>query len=140
VTHAIVIVGIIGLILTFWNALNWYEFQRSYRLQDEFPGKRYECSVRFANSEVGAQCFVGANTSSLYLLSHPNRKGWWWQSGGVGFKKNLQIPWTDLDCRSGTMLFKGYTWFEIPSRKIHFYLPKEIGDKLLTDAERKVSS
>ena len=27
--------------------------------------------------------------------------------------------------------------FEIPPRKIYFYIPKEIGDQLLIDAKRK---
>jgi hypothetical protein len=135
VALVIVIVGVIGLALTFWNAANWYGFESTYRYSGEFQGNRYECSVRFANSERGSQCFIGANGSGLYLLSHPARKGWWRRYGPAGFNKNLQIPWSDLKCRAGTSLFKECMWFEVPSRKIHFYVPKDIGDKLLIDAQ-----
>jgi hypothetical protein len=31
-------------------------------------------------------------------------------------------------------------WFEIPARKIYFYIPREIGDKLLIDAGRKIGT
>jgi len=108
----------------------------TYRYHGEFLGKRHECSVRFANSECGILCFVGANESGLYLLSHPDRKGWW-RYGGLGFKKNLEIPWRDLDYRGGRVLLKECMWFHIPTRKIHFYVPREIGDKLLIDGARE---
>ena len=135
-TLAIVIVGVIGLALTFWNAVNWYGFESGYRYNAEFQGKRFECPLRFANSECGSRCFIGANGSGLYLLSHPARKGWWWRYGAVGFNKNLQIPWSDLECRAGTMLLKKCMWFDIPSRKTHFCIAKDIGNKLLIDAGR----
>jgi hypothetical protein len=140
VTLVVVIVGVIGLALTFWNAANWYGFESSYRYSGEFQGNRYECRLRFANSECSSQCFIGANGSGLYLLSHPARKGWWWRYGAVGFKKNLQIPWTDLQCRPRTILLKECMWFEVPSRKIYFYIPKDIGDKLLIDANCKIGT
>jgi hypothetical protein len=68
------------------------------------------------------------------LLSHPDGKGWGWRYGVGGFKKNLQIPWSDVECRPKIVLLKECMWFEVPSRKIYFYIPREIGDKLLIDA------
>ncbi len=50
-TLVIVIVGIIGAALTFWNGANWYGFVSGYRYNSEFKGKRYECRLRFATSE-----------------------------------------------------------------------------------------
>lgn len=135
-TLVIIIVVIIGFALTFWNAVNWYDFDSSYRYDGEFLGKRYECSLRFANQERDALCFVGANGSGLYLLSHPGRRAWWSYRGA--FKKNFQIPWSDLNCRAGKIFFQDCMWFDVPSRRIHFYVPKEIGDKLLTDAGREI--
>lgn len=137
-SSVIVIVGVIGLVLMFWNAANWYGFESGYRYHGQFQGKRYECGVRFANSECSELCFIGADAGALYLLSHPNRKGWWWQYGGMGYKKNLQIPWSDLEYRETTILLKPCTWFEVSGKKIYFSIPKDIGDKVLIDAERKI--
>jgi hypothetical protein len=138
VTLVIIIVGIIGVALTFWNGANWYGFVSGYRYNSEFQGKRYECRLRFATSECDSLCFIGANESGLYLLYHPASKGWWWKFGAGGFNKNLEIPWSDLDYRPVTMLFKDCIRLEIPSRKIYFYIPKDIGDQLLIDAKRKI--
>ncbi len=139
-TLVVVIVGVLGLALTFWSGANWYLFQSGYRYNSEFLGKRYECSLMFVSAENSNLCFVGADGAGLYLLSHPDGKGWWWRYGVVGFKKNLQIPWSDLECRPRTVLFKECMWFEIPSRKIYFYIPREIGEKLLIDAGRKIGA
>ena len=139
-TLVIVIVGIIGVALTFWNGANWYEFVSGYRYNSEFQGRRYECRLRFAASECDSLCFVGANESSLYLLCHPPSKGWWWKYGARGFNKNLEIPWSDLDCRAVTMIFKDFMRFEIRARKLYFYIPKDVGDQLLIDAKRKMPS
>ena len=83
-------------------------------------------------------CFIAANESALYLLYHPASKGWWWRYGAGGFNKNLEIPWSGLDYRPVTILFKDCMRFEIPPRKIYFYIPKDIGDQLLVDAKRKI--
>ena len=140
VTLIVVIVGVLGLALTLWNGANWYLFQSGYRYNSEFLGKRYECSLKFVNAEHNNLCFVGGDGAALYLLAHPNGKGWWWRYGVVGYKKNLQIPWSDVECRPKTVLFKECMWFEIPARKIYFYIPREIGDKLLIDAGRKIGT
>jgi hypothetical protein len=137
-TLVIIIVGTLGVALTFWNAVNWYSFQSGYRYHGEFQGKRYECSLRFANSECDTPCFVGADEGALYLLSHPNRKGWWWRYGAVGFKKNLQIPWSDLDYQAGKMFFKDSIRFQIASSRTYFFVPRDIGDKLFVDAQRSI--
>ena len=122
-----------------WNTTNWSGFENDYRFDGEFPGNRYECEVRFANAEHSVRCFVGANRAGLYLLSHPDHKRWWWRSKDVTFRKNLQIPWSDLECRPGKMFFQDCLWFDIPSRKIHFYVAKDLGDKLLVEAGRTVA-
>ena len=137
-TLGIIIIGIIGVALTFWNAANWYGLVSGYRYNGEFQGKRYECGLRFATSECDSLCFIGANESGLYLLYHPASKGWWWKYGAGGFNKNLEIPWGDLDYRPVTMLFKDCMRFEVPARKIYFYIPKGIGDQLLIDAKRNI--
>jgi hypothetical protein len=128
----IVVVGIIGIFLTFWYARNWKGFQQDYRFDGEFQGPRYDCRVRFAHGEGAVQCLVGADRSALYLLAPPKAKRSWWRYRG----KNLKIPWTDLECRAGRTVLKDCLWFEIPPKKIHFYVPKEIGDQLLRDAGR----
>jgi len=133
----LMIIGGIGIAaLMFWNAVNWYGFESEYRYDSDFQGARYDCRIRFANLECSSPCFVGADESSLYLLAHPNSKGWWSNRAAVGFKKNLQIPWSDLSYRAGTGVYKGSIWFDLRTRKIHFYLPKDIGERLLTDARR----
>ncbi len=140
VTLVIIIVGIAGVALTFWHGANWYGFVSGYRYNSEFLGRRYESRLRFATSEHDSLCFIGANESALYLLYHPASNGWWWKYRAGGFTKNLEIPWSDLDCRPVTMLFKDYMRFEIPPRKIYFYIPKDIGDQLLIDAKREIAT
>lgn len=135
-TLVFIIAGVLAVALVFWNGANWYGFVSGYRYNSEFQGMRYECRLRFATSEYDSLCFIGANESALYLLYHPASKGWWWKYGAGGFKKNLEIPWNDLDYQPVTMLFKNWMRFEIPPRKIYFYVPKDVGDRLLIDAKR----
>ena len=80
--------------------------------------------------------------SALYLLTPPKRKiSWWSNRGARGFlRMNLRIPWSDLDWREKTIMFKDCIWFEIPAKKIYFYVPRDVGDKLLVDAGRKIQS
>jgi hypothetical protein len=139
-TPVIIIVGIIAVALTFWNGVNWYEFVTGYRYNGEFQGKRYESRLRFATSECDSLCFVGATEAALYLLYHPRSKGWWWKYGARGFNKNLEIPWSDLNYRPVTIFFKECIRFEVSTRKIYFYIPKDIGNQLLIDAQRATSS
>ncbi|MGA7573723.1 MAG: hypothetical protein WBV31_07025 [Terriglobales bacterium] len=136
-TPVIWIVGIIGAALTFWNFSNWYGFVSGYRYNGDFQGKRYECRLRFATSECDSLCFIGANEFGLYLLYHPASKGWWWKYAAGGFNRNLEIPWRDLDYRPAKILFKDCMQFEIPPRKVYFWVPKDVGDQLLIDARRK---
>lgn len=134
----VIIIGIIGIALTLWNSANWYGFVSGYRYNSEFQGTRYECRLRFATAECDSQCFIGANEAGLYVLKHPASKGWWWKYGAMGFNMNLEIPWSDLAYRPATVLFKDCMRFEIPPRKIYFYIPKDIGDQLLLDAKRTI--
>lgn len=133
-TVAIAIIVVIGVALTFWNALGWHGFARDYRFEGSFPGHRYECNLRFANSEDSNPCFVGADQFGLYLLARPGEKTSWWRHRRRSLKQNYYIPWSDLEWRAGRMFLEDCIWFNIPSRRIYFYLPKEVGEHLLTDA------
>ena len=48
------------------------------------------------------------------------------------------FPGATSSAAPGKMFFKDCPWFGIPSRKIHFYVPKHIGDKLLVEAGRMI--
>jgi hypothetical protein len=141
-TLLVIAIFVMAAVLVYWNFRVMRRFERDYRYGGEFQGKRYECILRFANSDSGIRCAVGANASALYLLTAPQRKRpWWGYNGGLGFlRNNLQIPWSDLVWSEKRILLKERVWFEIPSKKIYFYLPPDIGDHLLVHAERKISS
>jgi hypothetical protein len=136
----IVMVSIIAVALICRNASVMHRFELDYRYDGGFEGRRHECTLGFANLEAGIQCFIGANQSGLYLLTHPVRKNSFWSLGnGRGiFKRNLRIPWSDLSCRAGRMFVQDCIWFDVPSRKIHFYVPRNIGEKLLRDSNRTI--
>jgi hypothetical protein len=136
----IITVSITAVALISWNASAMYRFELDYRYDGGFEGRRHDCTLRFANLEAGIQCFIGADQSGLYLLTHPARKNSFWSFGNARgvFKRNLRIPWSDLGCRAGRMLLLDCIWFDIPSRKIHFYVPRNIGEELLRDSNRTI--
>jgi hypothetical protein len=136
-------VFVLAAALMLWNAGVMRRFESDYRYDGEFHGQRYECVLRFANMEYGMWCFLGADASALYLLTASNRKRSWWMSGHTAasnriFKTDLRIPWTDLGWQEKTILLKSCVWFEMPAKKIYFYVPEDVGGKLLVDAGRKI--
>jgi|GEM_PF-2225239 hypothetical protein len=145
-THVFVIaVFVMAVVLIFWNVGIMRRFQNDYRYDGGFQGKRYECILRFANLDHGMWCLLGADASALYLLTASNRKRHWWSPSHIGvsnkiFKTDLRLPWTDLGWQEKTILLKECIWFEIPAKKIYFYVPRDVGDKLLIDAGRKIQS
>src|SRR5271170_4132049 len=135
----VIAIFVMAVALIFWNVGIIRRFKSDYRYGGEFHGNRYECILRFANLESGMWCSLGADASALYLLTATTRKRsfWTWNNRGFArdiFKTNLQIPWSDLDWREKTILVKDFIWFEIPAKKIYFYVPKDVGDKVLIDA------
>ena len=130
--------------LMVWNAGILRRFKRDYRYSGKFPGNPYECVLRFANLEDGIWCVMGADASALYILpASGKRSREMWSKRGTSqktFGADLRIPWTDLEWQEKTILFKDCIWFEIPAKQIYFYVPKDIGDKLLVDAQRKLQS
>jgi hypothetical protein len=139
----VIAVSAMAVALIFWNAGIMRRFKSDYRYDGEFHGNRYESVLRFANMESGIWCFLGADASALYLLTASERKRPWWTSSYRGvsneiFRTDLRIPWTDLAWQERTILFKECIWFEIPAKTIYFSVPKDAGDKLLVDAERKI--
>jgi hypothetical protein len=135
-------VAVMAVALVFWNASIMRRFKSDYRYYGEFHGKRYECILLFANMEFGILCSLGANASALYLLTPPQSKRSWWSYRGAHelFKTDLQIPWNDLGWREKRIFLKDYVWFELPRSRVYFYVSKDVGHKLLIDAERMIQS
>jgi hypothetical protein len=139
----IIAVCVMAAALIFWNVGVMRRFSSDYRYDGGFQGQRYECVLRFANMDHGMWCFLGADASALYLLTASNRKRPWWSSSYTGisnqiFKTDLRIPWTDVTWQEKRILLKNCIWFEIPEKKIYFTVPKDVGDKLLVEAGRKI--
>ena len=90
-TLVIIIVGIIGAALTFWNGANWYGFVSGYRYLGEFQGKRYECRLKFATSECDRPtvCALLAPMSPGFTFCTilPARDG----GGGMGLEALTRI-------------------------------------------------
>jgi hypothetical protein len=141
-TGFVIAVSVMAIALVLWNAGVVRRFQSDYRYDGEFHGQRYECILTFANSEYGTRCSLGADESALYLLAVPKRKVSWWKNRAAHsfFRANLQIPWSDLDWREKRIVFKDCIWFEIPAKRIYFYVARDVGDKLLIEAGRKIQS
>jgi hypothetical protein len=141
-TVFVIAVSVMAIALVLWNVGIVWRFQNDYRYDGEFQGQRYECIVQFANSEYGTRCSLGADEWALYLLAVPKRKVPWWKNRTARsfFRANLRIPWSDLDWREKRIVLKNCIWFEIPPKRIYFYGPRDVGDKLLVDAGRKIPS
>jgi hypothetical protein len=141
-TIFVIVVSVIAVALVLWNAGIVRRFQNDYRYDGDFQGQRYECIVQFANSDYGSRCSMGADAAALYLLAVPKRKVSWWKNRTAHsfFRANLRIPWSDLDWREKRIVLKDCIWFEIPAKRIYFYVARDVGDKLLIDAGRKIRS
>jgi hypothetical protein len=136
---AIVIAVVISLLV--WNIRRMLEFERDYKYDGNFGGKRYECTVGGLSESPGLLCFTGADANGLYLMPHarPGRTLWSYLGNGRRywvFRKSLFIPWTDLGYRSGRVLLKDCVWFDLSGRRVYFYVAKDVGEKLLNDAGR----
>jgi hypothetical protein len=80
---------------------------------------------------------VGADPFRLYLLPHPKPRGPFGRFQFNVLKRALSIPWRDIDSRKGHVSpFRKGIWFRIESRRVYLYVSKEIGAKLLADAQR----
>jgi hypothetical protein len=127
-----------GVSLYVWNIRRVTGFERDYKYNGIFSGKRYECRVGGFNGNRKTLCFLGADANGLYLLPHPKQPLSLWRRRDGVFKIALFIPWTDLGYRSAKVLFKDSVWFDLAARKVYFYVPRDIGEKLLNDAGRGV--
>lgn len=116
-----------GLIL--WIVTTARQFQRSYRHDGRFAGRRYDCRLQWSYAEGTTRCSLGADQSALYLFGPSTT----W-SGAL--KHDLRIPWTDLEWRPRKILFLNEMRFYVPSKRMHFHVPRDIGESLLADAGR----
>jgi hypothetical protein len=133
----VVAAAAVGLIV--WNASTVRGFENAYRHDEGFGGKLHETPLGLPNSEAKIQCLAGADQFALYLLKGPLRRSSIWQlfQHRPTFRYSLRIPWQDIECRTASMFFRPCIWFDIPSRKIHFYLAADIGQRLLADGGRE---
>jgi hypothetical protein len=126
------IIACIGLAfvagLMLWTVITVRQFERSYRHDGSFTGRRYDCRLQWAYAEGSTQCTLGADRSALYLFR--SRNPW-----GVT-KCDLRVPWTDLEWRPRKILFTNVMWFYVRSKRMHFHVPRDIGESLLADAGR----
>jgi hypothetical protein len=125
-----------AVLLVAWNFQRLHGFASDYKFTGDFQRHRYECTLGGLAEGRGALCMIGADNFGLYLLPHPNPIRWFtfYPRGNQIFKQSLLIPWKDIGCRSGSVLLKDCIWFDLAARKIYLYVPKDIGEKLLTDA------
>jgi hypothetical protein len=135
-----ILVFVAAGLLVLWNARNQNSFARDYAYQGSFAGTRYECIVGGLYSDDRVLCMAGADRAGIYFLPHPKRQRLFRNSGYSIFKKSLLIPWQDMSYCSKKVLFKDCIWFDLSPRKIWIYVPREVGEKLLTDAHREIPS
>jgi len=133
---AIILVAAVLLVL--WSVRNQRSFEGDYLYQGSFQGNRYECIVGGLYSEDRMLCMTGADRSGIYFLPHPKPQRLFQNSGRAVFRKSLFIPWQDMTYCSKKVLFRDCLWFDLSPRKIWIYVPREIGEKLLTDGHREV--
>jgi hypothetical protein len=128
-----------AVLLVGWNFQRLRKFARDYNFSGYFHGNRYECRLGGLTEGCGTLCLIGADDYGVYVLPHPKPVRWLWSFPGRHqiFKQSLLIPWRDINCRTGRVLFKDCIWFDLAPRKIYVHVPKDIGEKLLSDAGRK---
>jgi hypothetical protein len=125
--------------LTVWSASKVRRFENAYRHEGGFGGTLYETPVGLPNSEAKIQCLAGADQSALYLLKGPPRRSSILQlfQHRPTFRYSLKIPWQDIEYRRSSLFLRPVIWFDIPAKKIQFYVAADIGERLLADAGRK---
>ena len=128
--------------LLLWNINRWRSFLGDYQYPGVFQGHQYECRVGGLDQESRVLCMIGADESGLYLLPHPKKIRWYLgdSRGNKIFKKSLRIPWQDIACRYARVLFEDCIRFDLAPRKTYLYVPKDMGEKLLADAGRKITT
>ncbi len=139
VTPIVILIAAAAALLVGWNVQRLNRFLSDYNFTGLFQGNSYECSLGGLSDGHFTLCLIGADQYGLYLLPHPKRVRWWagYPRREV-FKKSLLIPWTDIGCRTGKVLFKDCIWFDLAPRRIYLYVPKDIGEKMLSDAKRTI--
>ncbi len=112
--------------------------QRDFRFAGKFTGATYESVVTFAQAESGYRCRAGADADALYLVAPADGGSRWHFRGDdtVPLRHELRIPWTEIECRAGRVFLKEILWFHLRARRLHFYMTKEVGERLLADATR----
>src|SRR6202142_4047294 len=102
----ILVVIVAGVLLTVWNFFNQSNFYRDYFYDGYFTGRRYECMVGGLNPEARTLCFMGADELGVYILPHPKPRKLFWGDGCYIFKKSVLIPWKEIECSTGKILFE----------------------------------
>jgi hypothetical protein len=112
--------------------------QREFGFAGGFPGAGYESVVTFAHAESGYRCRAGADAEALYLIAPADRG----RRGGFGgeatepLRSDLRIPWNQMETRPGNVFLKKILWFHLRARGLSFYMPSDVGERLLADAGR----
>jgi len=133
-----ILFAIAAVLLVLWNVRNQNSFERDYAFHGSFQGTRYECLVGGLATDHRMLCMAGADRSGIYFLPHPKRQSFFQSSHRGIFKKSLFIPWQDMSYSSKRVLLTDCIWFDLSPRKVWIYVPKEVGEKLLTDAHREI--
>jgi hypothetical protein len=143
----VALVFVFAVLLVIWNAVRIRGYQRDYQYEGGFPGEPYPSELRTPDTEWPMKCLIGATDTALYLMADPqdhNKRLWWgwgkYASFRQFYKNDLRIPWTDLEFRAGKMFFQDVIWFENRQKKFYVFVPRAVGEKVLTDAGRAIPS
>jgi hypothetical protein len=130
----------IGLVIYGWHRNDLRRLTRDFASQLPFDGALEECLVRFSLDDASTDCVLGANNEGLYMSSSTaalenNRR---WSFRYYVLRTPLFIPWNRLDIRDARFPLRGHLRFTVPSNKAIFFVPREIGQRLLKEVGRSM--
>jgi hypothetical protein len=121
-----------------WSVLKTRRFQSAYRYDGSFDGLLHHVQLQYPQYEHKIICRAGANPAALFLLPDPEWKprSWLRDQGDMALDHGLRIPWSQIECRRGRVMFGRCVWFEVKAEKTMFYLPEGVALQVLSDAGR----
>lgn len=134
----VAIIVTLGFYLTMSSAFTLRQTMIGYHYDGPFRGTLYKSHYRMASAEASAPCLLGADRNALYImrLPGPPRRGWAPSNDILDASLDLRFPWRALRYKWGRIFWRRCLWSRVESPRLDFYVPADIGARLLADADR----
>jgi hypothetical protein len=135
------VLAVVALLFYGWYRNDLRRLTRDFARQQPFDGKLHACLVRFPLDDTKTDCLLGANDAGLYMTSSSAalKSNGRWSVRYYVIRTPLFIPWSCVQVGDAKFPLRGYFRFSVPSNKATFFVPREIGERLLGDAGRTLA-